>query len=159
MSIQGLILVPDPYFNEPGYAEMQKTDRGRAESRKYTLQIRRYTLEHAMDAHLQQAIAAGAAASSNGGGTGLREYPEFTSIVVHHFLQRAAVIEKQLDDWIRDDASIASLANRVRSNLQTLVRMHASLADLKMAPHPPPPFAAAAAAGAKKPPPETIDLS
>jgi hypothetical protein len=151
VSIQGLILVPDPYFNEPGYAEMQKTTRGQAESLKYSLQIRRYTLEHAMDAFLLQAIASGA--TSGDGGT-LRDYPEFTSIVVHHFLQRATVIEKQLDDWIRDDASIASLANRVRSNLQTLVRMHDSLADLKM------PFAAAApAAAAKKPPPETIDLS
>jgi hypothetical protein len=151
VSIQGLILVPDPYFNEPGYAESHKTARGQAESRKYSLNIRRYTLEHAMDAFLQQAIAGGA---TNGT---LRDYPEFTSIIVHHFLQRATVIEKQLNDWIRDDATIANLANRVRSNLQTLVRMHASLADLATAAAPP--FAAAAAVSSKKPPPETIDLS
>lgn len=145
MSIQGLILVPDPYFNEPGFGESHKTTRGQAESRKYSLNIRRYTLEYAMDAFLQQAIV-----SADGS---LRDYPEFTSIVVHHFLQRATVIEKQLDDWIRDDASIANLANRVRSNLQTLVRMHASLADLANLPP------RVAAAAAKKPPPETIDLS
>ena len=41
VSIQSLIFVDDPYFNEPGYEESMHTERGRAASKAYNLNIRR----------------------------------------------------------------------------------------------------------------------
>jgi hypothetical protein len=41
VSIQSLILVDQPYFNEPGYEGSMHTDAGRASSRAYNLNIRR----------------------------------------------------------------------------------------------------------------------
>ena len=35
VSIQSLILVPDPYFNEPGYEQSINTDAGKAMSAEY----------------------------------------------------------------------------------------------------------------------------
>ena len=40
VSIQSLILVDDPYFNEPGFEASMHTDRGRSESKHYNLNIR-----------------------------------------------------------------------------------------------------------------------
>lgn len=39
VSIQSLILVDQPYFNEPGYEANMHTDAGRASSRAYNLNI------------------------------------------------------------------------------------------------------------------------
>ncbi|KAL7570679.1 hypothetical protein ACA910_014950 [Epithemia clementina (nom. ined.)] len=52
VSIQGLILVPDPYFNEPGFEAQRNSKLGEQESRRYSLNIRRYTLQYAIDAYL-----------------------------------------------------------------------------------------------------------
>ena len=41
VSIQSLILVDQPYFNEPGYEASMHTDAGRASSRTYNLNIQR----------------------------------------------------------------------------------------------------------------------
>ena len=48
VSIQGLILVPDPYFNEPGFEPSRNTARGQTASDAYNATIRRYTLQHAI---------------------------------------------------------------------------------------------------------------
>ena len=40
VSIQSLILVPDPYFNEPGYEGSMHTPTGRAASKAYDRNIR-----------------------------------------------------------------------------------------------------------------------
>lgn len=40
ISIQSLILVPDPYFNEPGYEGTMHTAQGRAASKAYDRNIR-----------------------------------------------------------------------------------------------------------------------
>lgn len=37
ISIQSLIMVPDPYFNEPGYEQYINTDAGRKMSAEYNL--------------------------------------------------------------------------------------------------------------------------
>jgi len=48
VSIQGLILVPDPYFNEPGYEGSQGTPQGKAASKQYSEDIRKHTLQIAI---------------------------------------------------------------------------------------------------------------
>ncbi len=48
ISIQSIIMVPKPYFNEPGYAEEQGTPAGEARSQEYSENIRVATMRHAM---------------------------------------------------------------------------------------------------------------
>lgn len=48
VSIQALILVKHPYFNEPGYERHQGTTRGDESSRKYNLNIEQANLVHAL---------------------------------------------------------------------------------------------------------------
>ena len=71
VSIQSLILVDQPYFNEPGYEGSMHTDAGRAASRSYNLNIQCAThVMHkqrnsvprctALDAHQQQPGSASA---------------------------------------------------------------------------------------------------
>lgn len=48
VSIQSLILVNEPYFNEPGYERSRGTPSGMASSREYDANIRQATVKWAM---------------------------------------------------------------------------------------------------------------
>ena len=48
VSIQSLILVSEPYFNEPGYERSRCTPSGTASSREYDANIRQATVKWAM---------------------------------------------------------------------------------------------------------------
>ncbi len=48
VSIQSLILVPEPYYNEPGYEEEQGTPQGKANSEEYNQNIYLNTMRWAM---------------------------------------------------------------------------------------------------------------
>ena len=48
VSIQSLILVSEPYFNEPGYERSRGTPSGQASSREYDANIRQATVKWAM---------------------------------------------------------------------------------------------------------------
>ena len=48
ISIQSLIMVDDPYFNEPGYESQMGTPAGREASEQYNNTVRERTLRHAM---------------------------------------------------------------------------------------------------------------
>jgi len=48
VSIQSLILVSEPYFNEPGYERSRGTSSGTASSREYDANIRQATTKWAM---------------------------------------------------------------------------------------------------------------
>ncbi|KAJ9590397.1 hypothetical protein L9F63_016558, partial [Diploptera punctata] len=54
ISIQSLILVPEPYFNEPGYETLLGTDRGKRFSQSYNEDIIIHTIAHAMVAQLKR---------------------------------------------------------------------------------------------------------
>jgi baculoviral IAP repeat-containing protein 6 len=49
-----LILVPEPYFNEPGYASKMGTKEGKHCSKSYNENILLQTIVHAMVAQLQR---------------------------------------------------------------------------------------------------------
>mmetsp|Transcript_12872 Transcript_12872/g.31044 ORF Transcript_12872/g.31044 Transcript_12872/m.31044 type:complete len:482 (-) Transcript_12872:194-1639(-) len=53
VSIQGLILVDDPMYNEPGFDGIRGTAEGDNKSREHNEEIRLYTVRHAMIAHLK----------------------------------------------------------------------------------------------------------
>ena len=48
VSIQSLILVSEPYFNEPGYERSRGTAAGTANCREYDSNIRQATVKYAM---------------------------------------------------------------------------------------------------------------
>ena len=48
VSIQSLILVSEPYFNEPGYERSRGTPAGTANCREYDSNIRQATVKYAM---------------------------------------------------------------------------------------------------------------
>ena len=48
VSIQSLILVPDPYFNEPGYERSRGTPVGKQNSMDYNANIRQASVKWAM---------------------------------------------------------------------------------------------------------------
>lgn len=48
VSIQSLILVPEPYFNEPGYERSRGTQAGNQSSREYNSNICQATVKWAM---------------------------------------------------------------------------------------------------------------
>jgi len=56
ISIQSLIMVADPYFNEPGYQSSLNTPQGDALSKKYNAAIRRGTLHYAVLGQLQRCV-------------------------------------------------------------------------------------------------------
>ncbi|PIO72107.1 ubiquitin--protein ligase [Teladorsagia circumcincta] len=53
ISIQGLIFVKEPYFNEPGFEKYQGTEKGDDCSKKYNLQVEHATLNYAIRAQLE----------------------------------------------------------------------------------------------------------
>ncbi|KHN74762.1 putative ubiquitin-conjugating enzyme protein 17 [Toxocara canis] len=84
ISIQGLIFVKEPYFNEPGFEKYQGTEKGEDYSRKYNLQIEHATLTYAIRDQLK-----------NG-----PEY--FRKVIQRHFwLKRHTVIE-QAHKWLAE---------------------------------------------------------
>ncbi|CAD6189182.1 unnamed protein product [Caenorhabditis auriculariae] len=82
VSIQGLIFVKDPYFNEPGFEKYQGTEKGDDYSRKYNLQIEHATLNYAIREQFKNPPA------------------HFKQVVERHFwLKRHAIIE-QAKKWM-----------------------------------------------------------
>ncbi|GMT32399.1 hypothetical protein PFISCL1PPCAC_23696, partial [Pristionchus fissidentatus] len=82
ISIQGLIFVKEPYFNEPGFEKYQGTEKGEEYSRKYNLQIMHATLTYAIRDQL-------------------RNGPDCFKKVIqrHYWLKRHAIIE-QAKKWL-----------------------------------------------------------
>lgn len=74
ISIQSLILVPEPYFNEPGFERSMGTPQGTARSQAYNLQVQRDNVRLAMLDALKTQQA----------------FPEFAEVVAGHFRLRKA---------------------------------------------------------------------
>jgi len=79
LSIQSLILVPDPYFNEPGYAAAD--ERQQKQSKQYDRQVRAATLKVAMLGQMK------------------KPSPLFADCIHRHFRLKKNQILKQLEDW------------------------------------------------------------
>jgi len=112
VSIQGLILVPDPYFNEPGYEKGRGTKHHDKASERYSANIRRFTLQHAVLDVLQQAAKT---IQSRDESVNFFQYPEFRQVIVRHFAVKAEAVEEMLQEWTAKDASLKHLATQIRS--------------------------------------------
>ena len=84
MSIQSLILVSEPYFNEPGYERSRGTPSGTASSREYDANIRQATVKWAM---LEQVR---------------NPSPCFRDVIERHFWLKRHEIMAQVEEWISE---------------------------------------------------------
>ena len=106
VSIQSLILVNDPYFNEPGYESSQGTLNGARRSEEYSTNIRKQTLLHAILPFCSATHA----------------YPEFNDAIEAHFRTKKMHLEKQLYQWMTKDSSLTGTVNAI---LPQFERFHA----------------------------------
>lgn len=107
VSIQSLILVPEPYFNEPGYERSRGTPSGTQSSKEYNANICQATVRWAM---LEQIV---------------NPCPCFKDVInAHFYLKRDEIIE-QIENWIKDlENDVAekrvSRTNNKRSTFSTI---------------------------------------
>lgn len=97
VSIQSLILVNDPYFNEPGYASSQGTPNGTRRSEQYNANIRKQTMLYAILPFC----------------SGTHPYPEFNDAVEAHYRNKKKALEKQLYQWMAKDSSLMGTVNQI----------------------------------------------
>lgn len=90
VSIQSLILVSEPYFNEPGYERSRGTPSGTSSSREYDANIRQATVKWAMLEQLKNPSGC------------------FREIVTKHFWLKRHNILKQCEEWITEMESYCS---------------------------------------------------
>jgi len=84
VSIQSLILVPQPFFNEPGYEAQIGTPRGDQNSRQHNETLRVATIEHAMIGQLRNPPSG------------------FEDVIKAHFFFKADAISRMCDAWIAE---------------------------------------------------------
>ncbi|XP_035388618.1 baculoviral IAP repeat-containing protein 6 isoform X6 [Electrophorus electricus] len=84
VSVQSLILVAEPYFNEPGYERSRGTPSGTQSSREYDGNIRQATVKWAMLEQIRNPSAC------------------FKEVIHKHFYLKRAEIMAQCEDWISD---------------------------------------------------------
>ncbi len=90
ISIQAQILVDEPYFNEPGYEKNIGKPNGILNSKKYNYNIRKYTLDHAINDMLQDAIVE------------KKKYPEFSELIKNYFKYNKDNIINQNNKWYEE---------------------------------------------------------
>lgn len=112
VSIQSLILVGDPFFNEPGYTSLRGTPNGDLQSEVYNKNIRNYSLECAILPFLEQPCP----------------YPEFDAICEKHFRNKRSVLEKQLYQWNDKDQLIPALYSRALDAIDQSKKIRAKVA-------------------------------
>ncbi|XP_055591797.1 baculoviral IAP repeat-containing protein 6-like isoform X1 [Uranotaenia lowii] len=84
VSIQSLILVPEPYFNEPGFERSRGTPNGTHSSREYNSNIYQACVRYAMLEQLKNPC------------------PCFKEVIQTHFWLKRNEICAQIEDWIAE---------------------------------------------------------
>lgn len=104
VSIQSLILVPEPYFNEPGYEQEIGTEPGDKHSAEYNLDIRINTIKHAMIGQMQNPS------------------PGFEAVIRSHFYLKKNQILREVEEWNRmcKSTKLDRAIQNLRSELQKL---------------------------------------
>ncbi|EGG21771.1 Ubiquitin-conjugating BIR-domain enzyme [Cavenderia fasciculata] len=110
VSIQSLILVPEPFFNEPGYETQMGSAQGRASSLNYNSTIRIAAIEWAMVDMIKKPPA------------------YFKDIIHAHFYYQRQKIKQQCDKWLEDCKSNSDAQFKMA---KTINNLNAELANLK----------------------------
>jgi len=108
VSIQSLILVAQPYFNEPGFERSMGTPSGDNMNREYNANIQEGTLRYAILEALR------------------KPKPEFESVIKAHFSARRDIILAECRTWVEDardparKSTLAQLAEELEQELKAL---------------------------------------
>jgi baculoviral IAP repeat-containing protein 6 len=102
VSIQSLILVPDPYFNEPGYERTMHTEEGKRRSREYNENIYEQTIRFAMIGQLRQPPYG------------------YEDVIRAHFYLRKDAILQEINKAIAESLKRGSLGHK--SRLESLLK-------------------------------------
>merc|ERR1712046_168552 len=105
VSIQSLILVPDPYFNEPGYEREIGTREGDRRSREYSQPVKENCIRWAMLDVMRN------------------PRPEFEHAVHEHFRTRRRKVQETVAQWISE----AEECDGMRAHRQRLISLQAEL--------------------------------
>ncbi|XP_064605655.1 LOW QUALITY PROTEIN: baculoviral IAP repeat-containing protein 6-like [Liolophura sinensis] len=84
VSIQSLILVPDPYFNEPGFEQEIGTAAGKLHSEDYNADVRINNIRYAMIGQLHNPT------------------PGFEEVIKTHFYLKRERIIKEAEGWLKN---------------------------------------------------------
>lgn len=82
ISIQGLIFIENPYFNEPGFERYINTPGGKKKSEDYNQNIRLFTMKHSMIDLLE------------------KKHPLFDEVIRKHFKIKKEYILKICKEWV-----------------------------------------------------------
>eukprot|EP00775_Hariotina_reticulata_P008949 gene8949-9125_t len=115
VSLQSMVFVDDPYYNEPGFESSRHTPRGQQQAVAYNQSIRLETARHAILAALQ------------------RPDPAFKEALQLHFSLKQQSVKQMLEIWLKE------AGNHHNPLAQIVSQINAELGKL-----PAPPSAAAA---------------
>ena len=101
VSIQSLIFVNEPIYNEPLAGMMRGLRILENKSQTYNANIRRHVLHHAILPFIH----------------GSCEYPEFHHVMQQHYRIKRQHILNQVGQWMQDDVTLTSLAEQVSIKL------------------------------------------
>lgn len=101
VSIQSLIFVANPYYNEPLFGLLQTMEFVQKQSQEHNANLRRHTLRHAILPFLH----------------GSSEYPEFRNVMRQHYRVKTNAIQRQLQDWQQKEASLYTLTEHIARRL------------------------------------------
>ncbi|XP_013417535.1 baculoviral IAP repeat-containing protein 6 [Lingula anatina] len=113
VSIQSLILVSEPYFNEPGYERSRGTPSGTASSREYDANIRQATVKWAMLEMLKNPT------------------PCLKEVIHKHFWLKRREITAQVEEWIQEMESYSGDKRTGRAIALSNVALKRHFAQLK----------------------------
>eukprot|EP00271_Cylindrocystis_brebissonii_P021302 TRINITY_DN751_c0_g1_i1.p1 TRINITY_DN751_c0_g1~~TRINITY_DN751_c0_g1_i1.p1 ORF type:complete len:665 (-),score=110.04 TRINITY_DN751_c0_g1_i1:225-2219(-) len=111
VSIQALIFVPEPFFNEPGWEGMIGSAEGTASSREYNRHIRNFTLQHSVLSTLKNPPAV------------------FAEVVNLHYKLKAQMLSWRMDRWLQQNGprpegfSMDTIANVARQIKNALIEL------------------------------------
>jgi baculoviral IAP repeat-containing protein 6 len=97
VSIQSLILVPEPYFNEPGFEREIGTEHGELRSREYSQMVREGCVRWAMLDHMSMSS---------------KHFPEFREVFHIHFYKRSQTIQETVAAWVKEAKNHTSVLSR-----------------------------------------------
>lgn len=104
VSIQSLILVPDPYFNEPGFEQEIGTETGQKHSDEYNEGVCYNNIKYAIIANLQNPP------------------PEFADVIKAHFYMKKDKIIKEVQGWVNkhDNRRLTRVFQNLKQELKKL---------------------------------------
>ena len=103
VSIQSLIFVENPYFNEPGYEKDMHNDTGKRRSLEYNDLRQRSTIEWAMIDMINNPS------------------DQFKDIIINHFKYKKDAINNTIEKWYNETKLNKAEYNKIKNNMSNLL--------------------------------------